>query len=79
MNQTPVYTLSHAEVVATRPDLVERELALEEEAADVGIERVLKSIDRKGYATGSRSGARMLRTSTIQTAAAIDLWITIPH
>ena len=74
--QKPVYTLSHAEVVATRPDLVERELALEEEAADVGIERVLKSIDRKGYATGSRSGARMLRTSTIQTAAAIDLWIT---
>jgi len=61
--------------MTTRPDLVEREIALEEEAADVGIERVLKSIERKGYATGSRSGYAMLRKATAETSMAIDGWI----
>ena len=70
-----VYNLTHDEVIATRPDLVEREISLEEEAADIGIERVLKSIDRKGYATGSRSGSDMLRTSTVKTAIALREWI----
>ena len=71
----PVYEMTHDEVVATRPDLVEREIALEEEAADVGALRVIKAVDQKGYATGSRSGMRTLKAATMQTAAGIREWI----
>ena len=67
--------MSHEEVVRLRPDMIEREISLEEEAADIGVSRVLKSIDQKGYATGSRSGSRILRESTLKTADALRSWI----
>lgn len=68
--------MDHNEVITTRPDLVQRELELEAEAADISRERAVDAVDQRGLATGSVTAKRSLRACTLLTGAAIGVWMT---
>ena len=70
-----IANLTHEDIIANHPDLVAREVQLEEEACNVARENLEKAIDRQGFSQASPTGKKALRGCIKQVADRIDEWL----
>ena len=77
--KTSISGLSHSQVIETRPDLVAREIELEDRAINLAKQRITKITERMGYSAVRGSGRDTMRDAVLDVAAAIEAWVTKPR
>ena len=70
-----VVSLTHEDVVANHPELLAREVELEEEAASIAKELIEKNVERRGLVEGSAVVRQTLRDLVMSTSNEIDRWL----
>lgn len=71
----PVWELNHADTLRLRPDLVRRQLALEEDAQCIAMDRADENVERLGVVAGSATVKAGLKPRVDAVAKRIDEWI----